>query len=101
MHCLMYILDTVFKHLELNSSYVDAVFADISKVFDNLDHQTVIDNARALGVRDFALCVVAIFLSGCEQCVVFSNGDSSGFYLNFLWSPQGTKLGPLAFFNCF
>ena len=27
-HCLCYILDTVFKHLELNSSYAEAVFSD-------------------------------------------------------------------------
>ena len=27
-HCSIYILHTVFKHLELNNSYVEAVFAD-------------------------------------------------------------------------
>ena len=78
-HCLCYILDTVFKHLELSSSYVEAVFADISKAFDNLDHQTVTDNARALGVRNFVLGMVASFLSDRQQCAVLPNGDSSGF----------------------
>ncbi|XP_065564184.1 uncharacterized protein LOC136029609 [Artemia franciscana] len=78
-HCLCSILDTVFKHLELSISYVEAVFADISKAFDNLDHQTVTDNARALGVRDFVLCMVASFLSDRDQFVVLPNGDSSGF----------------------
>ena len=34
-HCLCYILDTAFKHLELSSSYVEAVFADTRKAFDN------------------------------------------------------------------
>ena len=31
MHCLIYILDTVFKHLELNSSCVEVGSADTSK----------------------------------------------------------------------
>jgi len=35
-HCLIFILDTVFKHLELNSSYVEAVFADIIIIIINL-----------------------------------------------------------------
>ena len=100
-HCLCYILDTVFKHLELSSSYVEAVFADISKAFDNLDHQTVIDNARTLGVTDFVLRMVASFLYGREQCVVLANGDSSGFTLTSYRAPQGTKLGPLAFLIVF
>ena len=74
-HIVCVIRDTVFKHLELlelDSSYVEAVSADISKAFDNLDHQ-------ALGVRDFVLRMVASFLSGREQCVVLPNGDLSGF----------------------
>ena len=75
---LIYILDTVSKHLELSSSYVEVIFPDISKAFDNLDHQTVIDNARALGAGDSVLRMVASFLSGCEQCTVLSNRDSSG-----------------------
>ena len=64
-------------------------------------HQTVIDNARALGVRDFVLCMVASFLSGREQCVVLPNRDSSGFTSISCGAPQGTKLGRLAFLIVF
>ena len=61
MRCLIYMLETILKHFELNGSYAEAVSADSSKVFDNLDHQTVIDNARALGARDFVLHMVTSF----------------------------------------
>ena len=67
--CLFYILDTAFIDLEINSSYVESFFADISKAFDKLDHQAVLYNARSLGTRDFVLRMVASFLSGREQCV--------------------------------
>ena len=77
------------------------MFTNISRVFGNLDHQTVIENARALGTKDFILRMVDSFLSGREQCVVLPNGDSSGSTSISCEAPQGTKLGPLVFLIVF
>ena len=47
--------DTILKQLENNGSYVDALFADVVKAFDRLDHNVVVEEAKAMGACPFVV----------------------------------------------
>ena len=53
VHYLVALLDTILKHLENNEAYVDALFADIVKAIDSLDHNVVVEEAKAMGALPF------------------------------------------------
>ena len=91
------LLDTILKHLKNNGAYVDALFADIVRAFDSLDHNVVVEEAKALGARPFVGRMLASFLFERSQCVHLPDHEPSEFVNIFCGSPRGTKLGLLSF----
>ena len=73
-----------------------SVFLDLSKAFDTLDHQILLNKLEHYGVRDISLKLFQTYLSGRNQIVKFNNTVSEQLMIQ-TGVPQGSLLGPLLF----
>jgi len=79
-----------------SSSCCAALFIDITKAFDLVDHSLIIHKLECEGFRSNILNWFRSFLSGRTQCVKIGFSVSSSLSL-LLGVPQGSVLGPLLF----
>ena len=75
---------------------VDVVYLDLSKAFDVVHHELMIEKLMSLGFSPKVLKWIEAFLTGRRMFVSVGSGDSS---LKIVKSgvPQGSVLGPLLF----
>ena len=73
-----------------------AVFMDLSKAFDTLDHKILIDKLHHYGIRAISLMWFESYLSKRTQYVEIDNFKSSPQTIT-TGVPQGSTLGPLLF----
>ena len=76
-----------------------AIFLDIRKAFDSVNHQILITKLYNLGIRGVPLQLLESFLSNRTQSVTINNSTSSS-KSTICGVPQGSVLGPL-FFLCY
>ncbi len=79
-----------------NSEYTVAVFLDLSKAFDTIDHSLLLKKMEYNGIRGLALTWFKSYLSERKQYVSYNN-ISSEFRTIKCGVPQGSVLGPLLF----
>jgi hypothetical protein len=73
-----------------------AIFCDLRKAFDTVDHFILFKKLGKLGVRGVELDWFKSYLSGRQQFVT-NNGVASNLLHILLGVPQGSILGPLLF----
>lgn len=73
-----------------------AIFIDLSKAFDMVDHYILLDKLQAIGLNQNALLWFNSYLHNRRQCVAFK-GLLSDYLLVDKGVPQGSTLGPLLF----
>ena len=77
-------------------NHVVGVFLDLSKAFDSIDHNILLDKLENNGVRGLPLKLLASYLSDRKQAV-FCNNNISDLKTIIKGVPQGSILGPILF----
>ena len=72
------------------------VFLDMSKAFDTLNHDILLDKLSYLGISGISKDLLASYLSNRQQYVPFDNQNSEIAQIT-TGVPQGSILGPLLF----
>ena len=73
-----------------------AVYMDLSKAFDTIDHKTLLHKLNNYGIRGIALSWLKSYLSDRQQFVCIDGHNSSMSNIK-CGVPQGSILGPLLF----
>ena len=87
--------DRIFKHLDDKKTPL-AIFIDLSKAFDTIDHSIMLDKLKHYGIKGTALKWFTSYLSFRTQYVQYKEKCSSKSLIT-TGVPQGSILGPLLF----
>jgi len=79
-----------------NGNYVGAVFVDLSKAFDMVNHKLLIQKLHSLGITENENNWFNSYLTTRTQCVSINNSISMSHVISS-GVPQGSILGPLLF----
>ena len=71
-----------------------AYFCDLSKAFDLVDHDFLLNKLSCYGIQALALELIKSYLSSRRQKVYFQGEMSNEIYIT-CGVPQGSVLGPL------
>ena len=85
-----------WQHSLDEGKFVVAVFLDISKAFDSVNHQHLINELFGLGIGGKALDWFASYLTGRQQQVTTRSCSGASYFSN-RGVPQGSVLGPTLF----
>lgn len=79
-----------------NNMLTGAIFINLAKAFDTVDHYLLLDKLYAIGLSESSLLWFNSYFHHRYQCV-FLQGIQSNFMLMEKSIPQGSSLGPLLF----
>ena len=88
-------MEHILRAFEERSALL-SVFLDLSKAFDCVKHENLIEKLQYLGICNNELNLIVSYLSNREQCVVLHGRVSDTKYVKY-GVPQGSVLGPLLF----
>lgn len=95
VHAITELINDILNGFE-NKQWTLGVFLDLSKAFDTIDHDILLQKLSHYGIRGVALEWVKSYLSERKQYVEFM-GVSSNQQSMICGVPQGSVLGPLLF----
>ena len=92
---LLELVDRIIPQFDKTNLAI-AIFMDLSKAFDTLDHEILLSKLKYYGVSNSALNWFSSYLNNREHFVQFDDFKSNIKTLS-VGVPQGTILGPLLF----
>ena len=84
------------KHLLDKGGFVGAVFLDLKRAFDTINHSVLLAKLTQFNFSNSALCWMKSYLSDRKQAVQIEHFQST-FLTCFAGVPQGSVLGPILF----
>ena len=96
VHPLMHVIDYISKAFN-NDEFAVAVFLDLQKAFDLVDHSILLMKLEKIDVHGLALKWFKSYLSDRKQFVMVNGNLSDFFTLINISVLQGSILGPLLF----
>ena len=96
VHALLHAIDFISKAFS-NNELVVAVFLDLRKAFDLVDHKILFLKLKKYGIRGAALNWFKSYLKDRVQYVLVNNSLSEFFTSLNIAVPQGSILGPILF----
>ena len=94
-HALNFSIDTIRKSLR-KDEHVLGIFIDLSKAFDTIDHEKLLEKLSRYGIRGNALSLLTSYLTDRTQYTHVLGESSDKLYIKY-GVPQGSVLGPLLF----
>ena len=79
-----------------NKLHAVGIFLDLSKAFDTINHDILLNKLSNYGIRGLANDWIKRYLSGRQQCVSYNNILSNPAAIT-CGIPQGSILGPFLF----
>nr|CAI5842028.1 unnamed protein product [Callosobruchus analis] len=95
VHLISKIVSLIIDAFE-NREYLGLSLCDLSKAFDSISVDLLINKLERYGIRGTPLNLIKSYLSGRKQCVVVDDTKSDIVTLKY-GVPQGSVLGPLLF----
>lgn len=92
---ILELVDDIIKEVDSKKS-VGALFLDLKKAFDTLDHRILLKKLEMYGIRGVAHDIIKSYLSNRKQYVAI-NGERSSYQSIGVGVPQGSNIGPLLF----
>ena len=92
---LIELVDRIYSQLDENKVPI-AIFMDLSKAFDTIDHEILICKMEHYGIKNIELQWFRSYLSNRKQYVEFNKPQSATEIIT-TGVPQGSILGPLLF----
>lgn len=89
------LLDDIIKGIDAKQ-FVGALFLDLRKAFDTLDHSILLRKLEAYGIRGIAHDILRSYLQDRKQFVSIGDSQSSLKFIK-VGVPQGSNIGPLLF----
>ena len=94
-HAVNYSVNRILSETE-HKKHVIGIFIDLSKAFDTIEHQKLLDKLEYYGIRGIALKTLQSYLSNRTQITSFQKELSDQCMVEY-GVPQGSVLGPLLF----
>lgn len=94
-HSALHFHDEIMQRLDSNKTPY-AIFLDLSKAFDTIDHRILIKKLKYYGIVGSACNLMISYLENRKQFVLFENNKSTMSMID-TGVPQGSILGPLLF----
>ncbi len=94
-HAAIELIDRIIIKMDKMDTPV-GIFIDLSKAFDTLDHDILLQKLKYYGFDDIALKLMESYLKGRQQYVQMDDIESKFCQVN-TGVPQGSVLGPLLF----
>ena len=92
-HAVTYLSDHISNCMD-KGEYCGAVFIDLNKAFDTVDHGRLLSKLPFYGIKDKQLTWFEDYLFGRRQCVIY-DGTCSESQPVVCGVPQGSILGPM------
>ena len=94
-HAVNYSVNKILNDIE-KKKHVIGIFIDLSKAFDTIEHNILLEKLEHYGIRGIALKTLSSYLSNRKQVTSFHKELSDECDVEY-GVPQGSVLGPLLF----